>query len=198
MVGKATPDRGGPRKRPLVEHLREQERHNVTVITVGSKYEVYVRSPAPSHMLTFRTLTNKVRGNYVVKEVFLCLPSCVFIMRRLFMHLSLMLCRCDAEWWCRWLYNSFTTPGQSWPGSNSNKGVTLHSPEIQNWILITKCSWVPYSDTFLGRCSRGIMVKAMDCGIVVSEFVFQLCYYFHFQANTLRKGMNPLILPAMD
>ena len=30
--------------RPLVEHLREQERHNVTVITVGSKYEVYVRS----------------------------------------------------------------------------------------------------------------------------------------------------------
>ena len=36
--------------RPLVEHLREQERHNVTVITVGSNYEVYVRSPAPSHM----------------------------------------------------------------------------------------------------------------------------------------------------
>ena len=25
-------------------------RHNVTVITVGSKYEVYVQSPAPSHM----------------------------------------------------------------------------------------------------------------------------------------------------
>ena len=27
----------------------EQERHNVTVITVGSKYEVNIRSPAPSH-----------------------------------------------------------------------------------------------------------------------------------------------------
>ena len=26
-------------------------------------------------------------------------------MCRLFMRLSLMLCRCDAEWWCRWLYN---------------------------------------------------------------------------------------------
>ena len=63
--------------RPLVEHLREQERHNVTVITVGSKYEVYVQSPAPSHMLTFRTLTNKVRGKYNCKEVFLRLPSCV-------------------------------------------------------------------------------------------------------------------------
>ena len=26
-------------------------------------------------------------------------------LRRLFMRLSLILCRCDAEWWCRWLYN---------------------------------------------------------------------------------------------
>ena len=38
----------------------EQERHNVTVITVGSKYCSYVRSPAPSHMQTlnnpFKTL----------------------------------------------------------------------------------------------------------------------------------------------
>ena len=41
------------------------------------------------------------------------------------------------------------------------------------------------------------MVKAMDCGIVVSEFVLQSCYYVHFRANTLGKGMNPLILPAM-
>ena len=41
------------------------------------------------------------------------------------------------------------------------------------------------------------MIKAMDCGIVVSEFVLQLRYYIHFQTNTLEKGMNPLILPAM-
>ena len=46
-------------------------------------------------------------------------------------------------------------------------------------------------------CPRGVMVKAMDCGIVVSEFVLQSCYYVHFRANTLGKGMNPLILPAM-
>ena len=46
-------------------------------------------------------------------------------------------------------------------------------------------------------CPRGAMVKAMDCGIVVSEFVLQSCYYVHFRANTLGKGMNPLILPAM-
>ena len=49
----------------------------------------------------------------------------------------------------------------------------------------------------LWGCPRGIMVKAMDCGIVVREFVLQSRYYVHFQANTLGKGMNPLILPAM-
>ena len=42
------------------------------------------------------------------------------------------------------------------------------------------------------------MVKAIDCGIVVSEFVLQSCYYAHFLTNTLREGMNPLILPSMD
>ena len=40
-------------------------------------------------------------------------------------------------------------------------------------------------------------IKAMDCGIVVSEFVLQSRYYVHFRANTLGKGMNPFILPAM-
>ena len=48
-----------------------------------------------------------------------------------------------------------------------------------------------------GGCPRGVMVKAMDSGIVVREFVLQSCYYVHFRANTLGKGMNPLILPAM-
>ena len=45
--------------------------------------------------------------------------------------------------------------------------------------------------------TRGVMVKVMACGIVVSEFVLQSRYYVHFQANTLRKGMNPLILPVV-
>ena len=46
---------------------------------------------------------------------------------------------------------------------------------------------------------RGVMVKAMNCGIVVREFVLHSRYYVHFRANTLGKGMNPLILPpAMD
>ena len=42
---------------------------------------------------------------------------------------------------------------------------------------------------------HGLMVKVMDCGIVVREFVLLSRYYVHFRANTLGKGMNPLILP---
>ena len=49
----------------------------------------------------------------------------------------------------------------------------------------------------LWRCPHGVRVKAMDCGIIVSELVLQSCYYIHFQANTLGKGMNSLILPVM-
>ena len=45
-------------------------------------------------------------------------------------------------------------------------------------------------------CPRGVMVKAMDCGIVVREFELQPRYYVHFRANTLGKSMNPHILPA--
>ena len=45
------------------------------------------------------------------------------------------------------------------------------------------------------QCPRSVMVKAMNCGIVVREFVLQSRYYVHFRANTLGKCMNPLILP---
>ena len=44
---------------------------------------------------------------------------------------------------------------------------------------------------------RGVMVEVMDCGIVVSEFVLQSCYYVHFRASTREKWMNPLIFPVM-
>ena len=41
------------------------------------------------------------------------------------------------------------------------------------------------------------MVKAMDYGIVVREFVLQSRYYVHIRAITIGKGMNTLILSAM-
>ena len=49
----------------------------------------------------------------------------------------------------------------------------------------------------MGGCPRSVMVKMMDCGNVIREFVLQSRYYVHFLANSLGKGMNPLILPAM-
>ena len=44
---------------------------------------------------------------------------------------------------------------------------------------------------------RSVMVKALDCRIVVSEFEFHSRYYVHFRTNTVGKGMNPFILAAM-
>ena len=51
--------------------------------------------------------------------------------------------------------------------------------------------------TILGGGPHGVMVKATGCRIVVREFELQSRYYIHFWPNTLGKGMNPLILPAM-
>ena len=45
-------------------------------------------------------------------------------------------------------------------------------------------------------CFRGV-IKAMNWGVIVSEFELQSRYNVHFRSNTLGKGVNPLILPAM-
>ena len=50
-----------------------------------------------------------------------------------------------------------------------------------------------FIQAILVSCSRGVVVKAIDCGILVSEFVLQLRKYVHFQENTLGKTMNTLI-----
>ena len=42
--------------------------------------------------------------------------------------------------------------------------------------------------------SHGVMIKALDCGIVVDEFEFQLRRFDPFRINV----MNTLILPTMD
>ena len=42
-----------------------------------------------------------------------------------------------------------------------------------------------------------VVADMLDCDIVVSESEIQSCNYVQFWTNTLRKGMNPLIPPAM-
>ena len=69
-----------------------------------------------------------------------------------------------------------------------NKSWQQHPTRHQLYVHL-----LPFTKT-LG-CPRGVMGKAMNCGIVVREFVLQSRYYVHFRANTLGKGMNPLILP---
>ena len=77
-----------------------------------------------------------------------------------------------------------TTPGQSWPGSDGKE-------EVLGILQSSSITEASPSDC----CPRGVTVKAMNCGIVVREFVLQSRYYVHFRANTLGKGMNPLFLP---
>ena len=40
-------------------------------------------------------------------------------------------------------------------------------------------------------CPRRVMVKAMDYGLVVTEFELQSRNYVHFRTNTHGKSMNP-------
>ena len=39
--------------------------------------------------------------------------------------------------------------------------------------------------------------RSLDSDIVISDFELQLPYYVPFWTNTLGKGMNPLIPPAV-
>ena len=91
--------------------------------------------------------------------------------------------------------NSLTTILQSIALTITPRGYPHHSCSE---AILPKgsegCSYKQFTITDLG-CPRGVMVKAMNCGIVVREFVLQSRYYVHFRANTLGKGMNPLILP---
>ena len=111
------------------------------------------------------------------------------------------------------MWQSVTSPTHLSHIININPFATLSRIKCERYIFLKKCFrsslllimfpcivvyvLCGYTTGRLRGCPRGVMVKALDCGIVVSEFVFQSCYYVDFRANTLGKGMNPLILPAM-
>ena len=48
------------------------------------------------------------------------------------------------------------------------------------------------------RGTHGVMVKVLDCGIVVSELELQSHFYDYIRTSSLGISMNPLILPAMS
>ena len=47
------------------------------------------------------------------------------------------------------------------------------------------------------RSLRGAVANLQSCKIVEDEFELQSSYYVLFQSNAPKKGMNPLIPPAM-
>ena len=87
--------------------------------------------------------------------------------------------------------------------------IWLHIPLTLSLVVSNAC-WFGVGDHFMlnlynkvvpptqfWESPHGVMVKVMDCGIVVREFVLQSRDYVPFRANTIEKGMNPLILSAM-
>ena len=68
---------------------------------------------------------------------------------------------------------------------------------VSELFFVTQLNAFKYS--YLIRIILYIWIICLNThfNIVVREFVLQSRYYVHFRANTLGKGMNPLILPAM-
>ena len=56
---------------------------------------------------------------------------------------------------------------------------------------------MPFSK-ILAQSPYGVVVKMLDSDITVIEFKHKLSDYNHFQINTIGKGMNFLITPAMS
>ena len=83
--------------------------------------------------------------------------------------------------WVTWVFPSLL------PSLHIMFSSRLHPMSSQSWSM----------HIFARVCPRGVMVKAMDCGIEVSEIELHLHNYVHFWTNTLGKGINPRILPAM-
>ena len=83
---------------------------------------------------------------------------------------------------------------KSRPGANLFNASQFKTAKKPRNVLVDKLMFA--GDIAFTECLRGVMVKAMDCRIVVSKFELQLCYYINFHTNNMGKGMNPLILPA--
>ena len=70
---------------------------------------------------------------------------------------------------------------------------------VRMYCLVCVCAQEPGILTYRrprGRL-RGVIVRALDYGIKVSEFELHSNYHVHFQTSILRNGMNTLILIAI-
>ena len=61
-------------------------------------------------------------------------------------------------------------------------------------LIFTKGTYIYYIYRCTGGCSRGVMVKAMVCGIVVRQDVLKSNNNVYFRANTHGKVLNTIFL----
>ena len=80
-------------------------------------------------------------------------------------------------------YQGFTTSG------------TKFSSCLLNLLFVNGHS---FKNSQLAERLRGIGTKMVNCDFVESKFELQSHYNANFRKNTLEKGMNTVIHPAMD
>ena len=91
---------------------------------------------------------------------------------------------------------------QGWLRSFCGKMPIVFCALIFSWKIYPNTSdffvlllnWLIYKSR---ECPHGVMVKALNCGVIVSEFKLQLCYYIYFWSNTLGKGMWTPLSPQL-
>ena len=188
MVGKATPDRGDPRKSPggvdpktsgwASKRIRKTQRdgHN-SGVKIWSLCSV---SSTLSHANPWTTLSNpcnKVRGKNIVKEVFLCLYPASFLPVSsywVFLRASLLLSRYDTV-------NEYITYGHLPPITKTiqvrRTGHAGHCWRSRDELIRDVLLWTPiYGRTKAGRPAR--------------TYIQQLCEDTECSPEDLPEAMN--------
>ena len=111
----------------------------------------------------------------------------------IYIYIYIYVCVCVCVYVCVVLGLNMNEYADTWIWWKQRRRLFTHC--FMLFYALRVVSSKPHLSNPTRGCPRGVMVKAMHCGIVVREFVLQSRYYIHFRANTLGKGMNPLILP---
>ena len=99
-----------------------------------------------------------------------------------------------------YFYNSTLFPTKSSIYAKCNSLAFLNKQNWTNNIITIKTDNTnnyKLRETRERGSSRGVVANVLDCDIILSEFEHQSHNYVHFRTNTLGKGINPLIPPAI-
>ena len=123
---------------------------------------------------------------YAYMCIYMCVYIYIYIYTHIYVYVWIYICMNIYMYICVCAYMCMYILG-FWKGFGCftrNMSISLNSFTFSEYILYD-------------YLTCGVMVKALACGAVVSEFKLQSHHYVHFRTSTLGKGMNPLILPAM-